>query len=471
MVVNPYFLHGSRSEQGLLQDLINEQIKMYGLDVYYIPRKYIKTDNIIKEVHSSAFDDTFIIEAYLDNYEGYTPGSDLMTKFGINLKNEVSLIISKERFEAFITPLLQNLIDTDDQYDNDSGDLLFASRPKEGDLIFFPLGDRLFEIKRVEFEVPFYQLNKNYTYELKCELFEYEDEYINTDIEELQDAMKTIGYITELTLTSIGSTATAQASIASTGSVGKIYLNNDGFGYTTSPTVSIEAPPAGGEQATAVALTRQVSGALRALTDIVLVNAGFGYSVAPQIVISGGGGTGAAATASIVNGAVYKVDIIDGGENYYLTPDVTLSGPLGVGVTALGIANISVGGTISSVYLSNAGAEYTVSPTVVIEAPNLIGFGTFIKGEEVVGQTSGTVATVKEWINLGQNVDKTLKLHVNSGEFSPGEIVVGTASSAQYSIKQYNTDSLNDKYRENKQLEDEGDLILDFSETNPFGEF
>ena len=110
----------------------------------------------------------------------------LSSKFGLNLKNEVNLTISRERFEEFISPFLEGIssgiregLITDYTF----GDLI--SRPKEGDLIYFPLGERLFEIKHVEFERPFYQLGKNYIYELSCELYEYENELIDTTIEEV----------------------------------------------------------------------------------------------------------------------------------------------------------------------------------------------------------------------------------------------------------------------------------------------
>ena len=177
MALNPFFLQGSKGEQSLVQDLINEQLKIYGIDIYYLPRNYIKIDNILNEVESSKFDDSFMMEAYLDNYEGYAPGSDLMTKFGLRLKNEVNLIISRERYEIFITPFMQkNNI-------NEDPDLLM--RPREGDLVYFPLGKRLFEIKKVEFEKPFYQLGKNYVYELLCELYEYENAVIDTSIDEI----------------------------------------------------------------------------------------------------------------------------------------------------------------------------------------------------------------------------------------------------------------------------------------------
>jgi len=102
MALNPFFLQGSANEQFLIQDLINEQLRMYGIEVYYLPRKILKSDDIIREVQSSKFDDNFIIEAYLNNYDGYAPGSDVMSKFGLTLKNEINLIISRERFEEFI---------------------------------------------------------------------------------------------------------------------------------------------------------------------------------------------------------------------------------------------------------------------------------------------------------------------------------------------------------------------------------
>jgi hypothetical protein len=171
MALNPFFLQGSPTEQSLVQDLVNEHLRMFGIEVYYIPRKLLKTDNIIREVQSSKFDDNFIIEAYLNNSDGYSPGNDIMSKFGISLKNELSLVISRERFEEFISPFLESIIAGEPNYAAGES-LVFSTKPKEGDLIYFPLGERIFEIKHVEFENPFYQLGKNYVYELKCELFE-----------------------------------------------------------------------------------------------------------------------------------------------------------------------------------------------------------------------------------------------------------------------------------------------------------
>ena len=220
MALNPFFLQGAQSEQRLIQDLINEQLTIYGVEVTYIPRKYVRKQTIIEEVQSSKFDDNFALEAYVNTYEGYSGAGDVLTKFGVSLRDEVVLTISKERFEDFISPFL----DADD-------DIELATRPREGDLVYFPLGQRLFEIKFVEHEKPFYQLGKTYVYEIQCELFEYEDEVIDTGIEEVDTQVQEEGYITTLQLVGAGVTATATAQI-NTGYVRQIFLNDDGSGYT-----------------------------------------------------------------------------------------------------------------------------------------------------------------------------------------------------------------------------------------------
>ena len=102
MALNPFFLQGSSGEQNLVQDLINEQIRMYGIEVYYLPRKYLTEKTVIKEVIESLFDDAYPIEAYLSSYEGYGDNPTILSKFGIQALNEVTLIISKERFNSYI---------------------------------------------------------------------------------------------------------------------------------------------------------------------------------------------------------------------------------------------------------------------------------------------------------------------------------------------------------------------------------
>lgn len=474
MTLNPFFLQGSSNEQFLIQDLINEQLRIYGIEVYYLPRKIFKTDDIIREIQSSKFDDTFLIEAYLNNYDGYAPGSDLMTKFGLKLQNEINLTISRERYEEFIAPFLEGIssgIREGKIIDYNLADLV--ARPKEGDLIYFPLGERLFEIKRVEFEKPFYQLGKNYVFELSCELYEYENELIDTTIEEVDNTVEDEGYITTLRL--VGTAVTAIASVSgissTTSSIGRIVLNNDGYGYTSTPTVSISAPTSG-TTATAVAITTSV-GNVQSIKEIRLINAGTGYTSTnpPTVTISGGGGSGAAATAVIASGGILSFSISNAGRGYYGTvPTVTVTGP-SVGQTATAEAIIS-NGSLSSIQIVNAGSGYTSIPSVTISQPTS-GIGTFVYNEEITGQSSGVTARIRNYkkrtdiSTIYPPVD--IQVSLNTGNFSVGETVVGTISGATYIIESYNRQSYENPYDVNEEIEIEADTILDFSESNPFG--
>jgi len=108
-MLNPFFLQGSQSEQNLVQDLINEQLRMYGVEVYYMPRKYVTTNTVIREVIESEFSSSFPIEAYVDSYEGYGGQGTLLSKFGIQNYDDLKIIISKDRYESYIAPLSKSI--------------------------------------------------------------------------------------------------------------------------------------------------------------------------------------------------------------------------------------------------------------------------------------------------------------------------------------------------------------------------
>jgi hypothetical protein len=463
MALNPFFLQGSLSEQRLVQDLINEQLKIYGIDVTYIPRKFVRKQTIIEEIQSSKFDDNYLIEAYIQTYEGYSGSGDILTKFGMSLRDELTIIISRERFEDFITPFLGA---------NDESEVPIYDRPREGDLIYFPLGHKLFEVKFVEHENPFYQLGKTYVYELKCELFEYEDEVIDTTIHEIDSQVKDQGYISTIELIGIGRTATATAIIGS-GYIRKIFLNNDGSGYTSSPTISI-TPSLTGDNASAVAITTNRGGSL-SVQSILLTNAGSGYTVAPSISISGGGGVGASATCSIetATNGVIRIIINDGGVGYNTVPTVSFINPLGTQNTAIAVASLGQNQGISTVRILDSGSGYSSAPSVIIGNPSILsGFGKFTFNEVIVGSRSQTRARVKSW----DLESKTLKVSfVGIGNttkgFFAGEIITGTESGASYSVLTYNQMDLYDKYSQNEEIEQEASLIVDFSESNPFGNY
>ena len=466
MALNPYFLQGSRGEQRLVQSLINEHLKIYGVEVTFIPRKFVNRASIIEEVTASKFDDNFAIEAYVDTYDGYAGAGDVLTKFGMSLRDEVTLTISKERFEEFIAPFM-----------NSDDDIELASRPREGDLVYFPLGQRLFEIKFVEHEDPFYQLGSTYVYKLKCELFEYEDEIIDTSIDTIDTQVDDVGYITTLQLTGIGRTATANAIIGS-GYIQKIFLNNDGFNYGSTPIVSISTSPNGNDlaNATAVAITTVRAGS-QSVEKILLTNAGFGYTETPTITITGGGGSGAAATCLLeknFNGVVRFV-MTDNGIGFGTVPIVTIAQP-GSGTTAVGIASIGDIGSfkqVNSIFIQDAGRGYTSIPTVTIANPETMsGIGTYQFNEVVQGMRSGTQARVKSWDYDTKILQiSNVGIGTTTTGFFPGEDIKGLSSGALFSVTSYNKDDTTDKYNEGDIFESEADLLIDFSESNPFGSF
>ena len=467
MALNPFFLNGTKTEQGLVQSLINEQLRMYGIECYYMPRSYITTNTVIEEVIQSEFKNAFPLEAYMDNYEGFLGQGTILSKFGIEDKDDCTLIISKERYENYITPLLRGVPNIE-----------LTSRPKEGDLIYFPLGGRLFEIKFVEHEKPFYQLRENYVYTLTCELFRYEDEVIDTNINEIDTEIEDIGYIQTLTMVGSGSTATGISSYCASGSVSPIYITNMGKKYSKIPEISFTAAPAGGVTAVGVAsITNQYvncNGLYGGkVLSINLINAGCGYTVAPMITFQSAKddiGVGAAATAGIVTtGSVMRIDITGGGSGYFQAPTVTFSSPPGAGTTATGIATINQSGIVTAAYITHAGAGYTVAPTVTFSGPQGIGtdvgIGTYIFNEVVVGSSSSTTARVKGW-----DIDKEiLEVSIVDGTFIPGEILVGQESGAKYALGDQEEYDLVSGFAENDIIQAKADDIVDFTQQNPFG--
>ena len=467
-MLNPFFLQGSKGEQGLIQDLINEQLRMYGVDVHYLPRKYLTEKKVIKEVIESAFDDAYPLEAYIENYEGYGDNTVILSKFGIQALNELTITISKERFETYITPLIK-----------EKPNIKLGSRPKEGDLIYFPLGDRLFEIKFVEHEQPFYQLQKTYVYTLKCELFRYEDEVIDTGIDEIDDT--TIGTATTegtggvavtqiLNMIGIGSTATATTTLIN-GGIRYITVTNRGGGYSSVPTVGISSAPAGG--VTGIATATMIGGIVvcndninpenKSVQNVLLVNPGFGYTVAPKVKFIGGGGSGASAVATIGDGIIGPIVVTNAGSGYTVAPTITFNGISTVSAAATAILNDS--GSITAIRITNSGLGYTQAPTITISNPSFVGVGTYQYNEIITGSRSGVTARVRAW----NSITKILEVSTVTGSFIKGETLVGAASSAAYVLSKSSYNNLRDGYASNEDIEEAADEIIDFTESNPFG--
>jgi hypothetical protein len=174
MARNPHFKEYS-GEQNVLEDLTIETIKAMGKDMVYIPRTLVNEDKLFGEDLISKFDDGYQLEMYIQSVDGFEGEGDILSKFGLEIRDRVELLVSKKRFEQTV------------------GDYESVTRPKEGDLIYFPLSKTLFEINFVEHENPFYQLGKLYTYKLSCEVFTYSHEEIDTgytDIDSVESSTK-----------------------------------------------------------------------------------------------------------------------------------------------------------------------------------------------------------------------------------------------------------------------------------------
>tara|TARA_Y100000004_G_C8930134_1_gene419544 strand:+ start:480 stop:1415 length:936 start_codon:yes stop_codon:yes gene_type:complete len=179
MAKNPYFLDNT-SEQRLVEDLTAETIRSMGRDVYYIPRQALNTDNLFGEDPIAKYKGSYKIEMYVNSIGGFEGQGDIISKFGIELKDRVELVVSAKRFDEIVSRANGTI-----------------GRPREGDLIYFPLSDTLFEINFVEHENPFYPLGKRYTFVLSCEAFTYSHEDFDTDqsfIDDIQTETSTTGF-------------------------------------------------------------------------------------------------------------------------------------------------------------------------------------------------------------------------------------------------------------------------------------
>jgi len=279
MPLSPFFLHGSPSEQRLVQDLVNEHLTLFGQDILYMPRKIVNQDTVIREITASKFDDSFRLEAYLVNTDGFGTPSDVLTKFGVQSQDEITLVVSKERYDDFISPFLKLWAE---------GDRANASTPNEGDLIYLPLDNALFEIKYIERKVPFYQMNDLFMYEFRCEIFNPEDEVIDlpdglTDKDgvDIDESMVSKGQVITIQLeTEETDNALATVSLASTitgvKSVQYVKLFDDG-NYQGTPTVTVHKPGQGN------AATGSVTIAEGAINSVSITSSGSNYLKVPSV--------------------------------------------------------------------------------------------------------------------------------------------------------------------------------------------
>ena len=172
--VNQYFqtglTPGNTSEQNLYEDLIIESLQIYGYEVYYLPRTPQNYDPILTEDTLNKYENAYPLEMYMENVEGFQGDGELLTKFGLEIRDTANFIVSRKRWKNVV---------------GDDGQSVLPNRPAEGDLIYFPRTKAFFEIKKVEGHTPFYQVGRLYIFKLMCELMQFSNERINTGVAEI----------------------------------------------------------------------------------------------------------------------------------------------------------------------------------------------------------------------------------------------------------------------------------------------
>ena len=284
MPLSPFFLNGSPSEQRLVQDLVNEHLQLFGQDILYLPRKIVDRNTVIREITASKFDDSFRLEAYLVNTDGFGTPSDVLTKFGVRDQDEVTLVVSKERYDDFIAPFMKLFPESE---------RLNASTPNEGDLIYLPLDNALFEIKYIERKVPFYQLNDLYMYEFRCEIYEPE----SSEVVDLPDMLTDQEGVDVEAVNTIGQTITLQ-------------MEKD----TSENAVAY------------VSLASSFAG-VKSVQRVPMFHGG-NYKGTPTVTIhKPNTGNTATGTATVAEGGIDTVTLTSGGSNYLSVPSVSFTPP------------------------------------------------------------------------------------------------------------------------------------------------
>lgn len=168
MAVSPYFNHyHATNEQDLFQGFMAESIRQYGMDVYYVPRVLDNYDKLFVADNMSKYESAYLIDMYLKNIDGFSGDGNFMSKFGLEIRDQVVFQVATSTFETLVT------------------DITGISRPREGDLVYFPLNRKVFQIKFVDKFDVFYQGGKLPSFDLTCELFEYSNEVFSTGIADL----------------------------------------------------------------------------------------------------------------------------------------------------------------------------------------------------------------------------------------------------------------------------------------------
>ena len=367
MPTSPYFptyYSGHSGEQNLVQDLVDEQIKLFGSDIYYIPRIVLQ-DSTLDEVRYSKYQEQFQIEMILQNVMGFGDNAEFISKFGLRITDEIIFRVSTRRWTEEVA--------------EHNPTLTVPERPNEGDLLYFPLTEDIYEIKFVGKEEPFFQFGKIQFFAITAEIYEVGQDDFDTGVETID-------------------------------SVERLFDN----------AIKLVMDPGGSGD----------------------------FTVGEEVV---GDEFLARATSTITGDAVTSVTVTDGGAHYKVAtpPTVTITGGGGSGATAT--ATVSSTGIVNGITITAGGTGYTSAPTVTIDY-----------------SPKDNRAEVKSW----DSATRSLQVINRTGTFTTAEIITGLTSGAQWSPETFDTlNNVNSSYDQNREIEDDADNIVDWTEGNPFGEF
>jgi len=441
-------LHSLATERSLYQNLIKEAIQIYGHDVYYVNRDTVALDNVLGEDSLSSYTKQTPIEMYVEDAEGFGGDKEIITQFGLENRNEITFVVSKERFQEMDSQfVIESGTDTTgggillesgsiDQSGSSStlssvqGDDNFyvlqdiastdADRPQEGDLVYHPVIAKMFEINFVDHDEPFYQLDNNPVYKLRCKQFEYSSEDIATGIDtidtiedDLSNSSSSFQFTLELSTYQAFGTSTLSGDGVSLVSI------TQGGAYTTAPTVTFSQPDIQGVVTAGRLLTFGAGHTNNAFYNMV---GGSGSG----LQIRGTGGGGMIGFTITVAGTGYQVgDVVSTPIDNPATLEITA---VNDNTLTLGTAVIDSSGTVTEVTITEAGTGYTNAPTVTFSSSDLQG---------------------------------SLLLE-NAADTGDAEFLI----SEDYIIGDYVTD----KTAQNELFDVLDDTVIDFTESNPFGD-
>jgi len=424
MPVNHYFQGGNgigdQNEKRLYEDLIVEGLKIYGHDVYYLPRTLVNRDLILGEDTTSRFDDSWLIEMYIETSEGFAGSQELISKFGLEIREDTTFMVSKRSWEYQV---------------GQKASLIASGRPNEGDIIFYPLMNSFFEIQFVEDQEPFFALGQLPVYKLRVTRWEYSSEQLNTGNSQIDDnetaySLDRLAYQSALENGTFG--AVLGNPVVTGDQVTSIPVISGGEGYITAPTITISSPSA---TINAVA-SANVTG--DTLTSFNIDNIGRGYSSVPTLTL-----TYVSTDTSTKTDETAIITLTDGQ------------------VTAISVPTINDISSVTSVSISSPGGAVTATAQAILSNGVIDRINITVDGSSYLG--------LSPTVTISENTDATGSLLLEN-DSADGQV--------QYFINEDFDIQTQSTYANNTDLDTEAgfdtastlDDILDFEERNPFGE-